>query len=153
MSSIPSRAYSAPTSTVSSRAAGSRSTVRSGDVPLPSAERTRGAPGPSRAAHQTETALLAVITASTPPGSHHAATAPLTSGPSRMPTASADPEAALAAVTSAAVSEISGSSALCTGLVRLMVIVFAAASTHTTANGASASVAAATTAIVTVCAA
>ena len=87
------------------------------------------------------TAITSEHPARIPPGGR---TAPLSRGPRRMPAASAEPDAALPAVASLAVSEISGSRALWTGRVRLMATVFAAASAHTTANGASSSTTTAT---------
>jgi len=150
MSSIPSSMYSAATRPVSNRAAGSRSTARTeDDVRSSAAGPTRGTPAPSPTAHHHDSALQTPMATSTPPGAHHAVTTLLTSGPIRIPAASADPDPALPAVSSLVVSEISGSSVLWTGLVRLMATVLAAASTQTSTNGASSSIAAPAAAVVT----
>ena len=109
---------------MSNRAAGSRTTTRNDDVPLargPDPRHPRTQPGRTP---QADSALPTAITSEhatrVPPGGQ----APLTSGPTKIAAASTQPDAALPAVTSLVVSEISGSRALCTGRVRLMPTVF-----------------------------
>ena len=140
-SNIPTRVYSATISKDISRATGVFSTVRSAPSARPcSGRRTtvpRGADVTNRAVRRTPAAEQPLITISTPPAPHTARSSPLTRGPTNVASASSDPEAALPAVRSPVVREISGSRALCIGRVRVTVMDEAAAVMPTTATGAS----------------
>ncbi len=138
---MPMRAYSAAISNDISRAAGFLSTVRREPSARPApARRTaarRGAAVTNRAVRAAPTAEQTLIASSSPPAPQTARSSPLASGPRKVARASSDPEAALPAVRSAVVREISGSSALWTGRVMLTVTAERAAATPTTATGAS----------------
>ena len=137
---MPTSTYSAATIQVSSRAAGSRSTARmAADAASPSARPTRGLPGPSPIVQSADSTAPSPMATSTPPGSHHRASDPLTRGPRKVAAASTEPDPALPAVSSLVVSETSGSRALWTGRVNVMATAPTAPNTHTTANGASSS--------------
>ena len=142
MSTIPMRTYSAPTSRLSSRATGSRTTSRNRGAGAAVPWRAGACGTPSPATRTTAAQESVPIVISTPPAPSGTMSRPLSRGPARMAADSTDPEAALPAVSSAVVSESSGSRALCTGRVIATVTEATAASAATTANCAPAASAA-----------
>jgi hypothetical protein len=86
--------------------------------------------------------LAAPMARTTPPAPHGTMSSPLRSGPANIAAASIHPEAALPVVSSAVVSDRSGTTAKCTGRVMLTATAASAASTATTGYAKSATSAA-----------
>lgn len=129
----PTRTYSAATSSNSSRAAGALTTIRSAEDCDSPWWTSRGRGLLVRNRHGTQASAIRPASArSTPPGPNATMSRPLTSGPRKTATASTAPDAALPTVSAAVEAEISGSSALWTGLVSVTLNPANAAVTATT---------------------